>query len=163
MEGKTHIETERKFLVKNDGYKSEAVGNRRIRQGYIVRESGRTVRVRIADDKAFLTIKGPSPDGLSRMEWETELSMDDARNLMTLCKDGIIDKNRYLIPAGDGRYFEVDEFHGDNEGLTVAEIELSDADEQIPAPSWLGKEVSGDSRYYNSCLCSFPFRKWKEN
>jgi len=155
-----HIETERKFLVLDEGYKAQAVKAYRIKQGYIAHDGGNTVRVRIRDAQGFLTIKGPSLDGLSRKEWEKEIPLQDAEDLFLLCHGGSIDKTRYLVPAGEGRFFEVDEFHGDNEGLVMAEIELSQAGESFPRPSWLGAEVSGDKRYYNSYLTRCPFKNW---
>ncbi len=157
-----YIETERKFLVSDDSFKSEAVRTLRIKQGYIAHDAGRTVRVRIADDKGFLTIKGPSMNGgISRFEWEREIPLQDAEDLMLLCKDGKIDKTRFIIPAANGRKFEVDEFYGDNEGLVMAEIELSSEDEAFVSPSWLGNEVTGDKRYYNSHLLTYPYKDWK--
>lgn len=157
-----NIETERKFLVRDDSFKAEAVKSLRIKQGYIAHDAGRTVRVRIADDKGFLTIKGPSMNGgLSRFEWEREIPLQDAEDLMLLCKDGKIDKTRFIVPAANGRKFEVDEFYGDNEGLVMAEIELSSEDEAFERPVWLGAEVTGDKRYYNSHLLSYPFKDWK--
>ncbi len=155
-----HIETERKFLVLDDRYKAQAVKAYRIKQGYIAHDGGNTVRVRIRDAQGFLTIKGPSLDGLSRKEWEKEIPLQDAEDLFLLCHGGSIDKTRYLVPAGEGRFFEVDEFHGDNEGLVMAEIELPQAGESFPRPSWLGAEVSGDKRYYNSYLTRCPFKNW---
>lgn len=155
-----HIETERKFLVLDDSYKAQAVKAYRIKQGYIAHDGGNTVRVRIRDAQGFLTIKGPSLDGLSRKEWEKEIPLQDAEDLFLLCHGGSIDKTRHLVPAGEGRFFEVDEFHGDNEGLVMAEIELSQAGESFPRPSWLGAEVSGDKRYYNSYLTRCPFKNW---
>lgn len=204
------IETERKFLVKDDRFKAMAVESHRLVQGYICRESGRTVRVRIADDRAYLTIKGSgSEDGTSRLEWETEIPVGEAEQLMTLCQGGIIDKTRYTVPAltaaeGAGtvqsvgqvagnagfssgqpsgqsvglagwsatvdackaddrntaRVWEVDEFHGDNAGLVMAEIELGSADEPFAMPEWLGEEVTGDRRYYNSMLAGHPYSTW---
>lgn len=155
-----HTETERKFLVLDDSYKQAATGSRRMTQGYICRESGRTVRVRISDGQAWLTIKGASTDnGLSRYEWEKEIPADEAGQLMYLCHDGIIDKTRFFVPFG-GHVFEVDEFHGDNEGLTIAEIELENETEPFSGPEWLGKEVTGDRRYYNSMLTQNPYSQW---
>lgn len=162
-----HIETERKFLVRNGGFKAEAVAAHRMRQGYIAHENGRTVRVRISDSTGWLTIKGPSANGISRQEWEKEIPLADAEDLFALCQSGSIDKTRYIVPVfseasgGEGRFFEVDEFYGDNEGLVVAEIELGSEDESFPHPSWLGPEVTGDHRYYNSQLCLHPFKEWK--
>ena len=155
-----HTETERKFLVLDDSYKQAATSSRRMTQGYICRESGRTVRVRISDGQAWLTIKGASTDnGLSRYEWEKEIPADEAGQLMDLCHDGIIDKTRFFVPFG-GHVFEVDEFHGDNEGLTIAEIELENETEPFSRPEWLGKEVTGDRRYYNSMLTQNPYSQW---
>lgn len=155
-----HIEIERKFLVKDGSFKETATESHRMAQGYICSESGRTVRVRISDSMAWLTIKGPSTDnGLSRFEWEKEIPVDEARQLMKLCKEGIIDKTRYIVPFG-GHRFEVDEFHGDNEGLTMAEIELQNESEPFGRPGWLGQEVTGDRRYYNSMLSKQPFKSW---
>ena len=153
------IETERKFLVLDDGYKAEAVDFHRIRQGYIAHDSGRSVRVRIRDGQGFLTIKGPFIGIGSRPEWEKELSLQEAEDLFLLCKPGTVDKTRWIVPAGE-RFFEVDEFHGENEGLVMAEIELADTDETFIKPSWLGQEVTGDKRYYNSYLARNPFKTW---
>ena len=154
-----NIETERKFLVLNDDYKAEAVKSYRIRQGYLAHDSGRTVRVRIRDDQGFLTIKGPSIVMGSRPEWEKEISLQEAEDLFPLCKPGSVDKTRWIVPAGD-RYFEVDEFHGENEGLVMAEIELENPDEPFESPSWLGKEVTDDARYYNGYLARHPYQTW---
>ena len=155
-----NIETERKFLVKDEGFKAQAVENHRIRQGYIAHDGGRTVRVRLWDDTGILTIKGPSMDGgMSRYEWEKEISREEAEDLFLLCKPGMVDKTRWIIPAGE-RKFEVDEFHGENEGLVMAEIELGSPDEAFERPSWLGEEVTGDKRYYNSYLARKPFKTW---
>lgn len=157
-----HTETERKFLVRNEGYKAVATACHHLVQGYLAAGNGNSVRVRTADGKAFLTIKGPSANGISRLEWEKEIPMEDAHALLSLCTNGLIDKNRYIVPVEDSRhFFEVDEFFGDNEGLTVAEIELDAEDEQFARPDWLGKEVTGDKRYYNLHLVSTPFKKWR--
>ena len=156
------LEIERKFLVANDSYKSLATSSARIKQGYICSERGRTVRVRLRDSKAFLTIKGPSLDGgLSRYEFEKEITPDEAEHLFLLCERGIIDKRRYLVPSGPNM-FEVDEFYGDNAGLVVAEVELSSVDETFEKPSFIGKEVTGDRRYYNSQLSQRPYVMWRE-
>ena len=157
-----NIETEKKFLVKDDGYKAQAVRSYRIRQGYLAHDSGRTVRVRIRDDEGFLTIKGPSIISGSRPEWEKEISLQDAEDLFLLCKPGSVDKTRWIVPASGrvGRYFEVDEFHGENEGLVMAEIELGSPDEPFDRPSWLGEEVTDDRRYYNGYLAEHPFKTW---
>lgn len=155
-----HIETERKFLVKNESFKAAAAESHRLTQGYICKGSGRTVRVRLWDDKAVLTIKGAgSASGMSRYEWEKEITAEDARDLFLLCQDGIIDKTRYIVPF-DGKIFEVDEFHGENSGLVMAEIELASEDENFTRPEWLGAEVTGDRRYYNSMLSLNPYSHW---
>ena len=154
------IETERKFLVKNDSYKSEASTQKRIVQGYLSTDPERTVRIRIKGDQAFLTIKGKSnASGTSRLEWEKEITIDDANLLLPLCLPGTIDKVRYEVPARNHIY-EVDEFFGDNAALTIAEIELADENEDFLKPEWLGKEVTGDERYYNSYISTMPFNTW---
>ena len=153
------IETERKFLVLDDGYKAQAVESHRIRQGYIAHDMGRSVRVRIRDDKGILSVKGPFIGVGSRPEWEKEISLQEAEDLFLLCKPGSIDKTRWIVPAGE-RFFEVDEFHGENEGLVMAEIELKCQDEAFGRPSWLGEEVTGDPRYYNGYLARNPFKSW---
>ena len=153
-------EIERKFLVKG-GFKEAAFDALRITQGYLSTAPGRSVRVRLKGDKGFLTIKGPSRDGgLSRFEWEKEIGADEARELLALCEPGLIDKTRWLVKAGL-HTFEVDEFHGDNEGLIMAEVELSAPDEPYEKPDWLGPEVTGDRRYYNSYLTKNPYKIWK--
>ena len=153
------IETEKKFLVKDDGYKAQAVESHRIRQGYIAHDMGRSVRVRILDDKGILTVKGPFIGLGSRPEWEKEISLKEAEELFLICKPGSIDKTRWIVPAGE-RCFEVDEFHGENEGLVMAEIELESQDEAFERPSWLGEEVTGDPRFYNGYLARNPFKNW---
>lgn len=158
-----NIEIERKFLVKDESFKSMATESHRLTQGYICKESGRTVRVRLWDDKGYLTIKGAgSASGMSRYEWEKEISAEDARDLFMLCQSGIIDKTRYIVPV-DGKTFEVDEFYGENAGLVMAEIELESEDSPFTRPSWLGDEVTGDRRYYNSMLSIHPFSEWKQD
>jgi len=154
-------EIERKFLVVGE-YKSLSFAHYHIIQGYICSGRGRTVRVRIRDEKGFLTIKGPSKaDGLSRYEWEKEIPLNEARELMLLTEPGAIDKTRWLIKSGT-HTFEIDEFHGENQGLVVAEIELRYEEEPyIPLPC-IAKEVTGDVRYYNSFLTKYPFTTWKE-
>ena len=157
------LEIERKFLVhkRDDEYKRQAYSSSRIKQGYICSGHGRTVRVRIRDEKGYLTIKGPSVDGgLSRYEFEKEITLDEAEHLMQLCEPGIIDKTRFLVKSGR-HTFEVDEFYGDNEGLVMAEVELQSEDEAFEKPEWLGQEVTGDSRYYNSSLRKHPYIQWK--
>ena len=156
------MEIERKFLVRGDDYKRCAHKSYRIRQGYISSGQGRTVRVRIRDNQGFLTIKGPSLDGgLSRYEFEKEITLDEAEHLMQLCEPGTIDKTRYLVKSGR-HVFEVDEFYGDNEGLVMADVELSSADEPFEKPDFIEKEVTGDRRYYNSHLRKNPYKLWKE-
>lgn len=155
-------EIERKFLVEGDAYRALAFDSSRIAQGYISSTGGRTVRVRIRDQRAFLTIKGPSADGgLSRYEFETEIPLADARDLLAICEPGIIQKTRYLVRAADDHVFEVDEFYGDNEGLVMAEVELQSPDEPYVKPDFIGREVTGDRRFYNSHLRHYPFRLWK--
>lgn len=154
------MEIERKFLVKDRSYRQQAHSSSHIRQGYICSERGRTVRVRQRDDEAFITIKGPSADGgLSRYEFEKAISLEEAEQLLLLCEPGIIDKTRYLVSSGS-HTFEVDEFHGDNEGLVIAEVELSTPDESYVKPDFIGQEVTGDRRYYNSQLRRHPYREW---
>lgn len=154
------IEIERKFLVITDAYKNEAVTQKRIAQGYLNSNPERTVRVRTKGNQGFLTIKGKSNDtGTSRMEWEKEITMEDAEQLLTLCEKVVIDKMRYEVKIGN-HTFEVDEFFGDNAGLTIAEVELSDENEAFEKPDWLGKEVTGDERYYNAYLSNKPFNSW---
>lgn len=153
-------EIERKFLVLDDSYKREAFSSSHIRQGYICSERGRTVRIRIRDDRAYITIKGPSLNGgLSRYEFEQEIPLDDAHHLLTLCEPGVIDKTRWLVKS-DSHTFEVDEFHGDNDGLVMAEVELRTEDEAYKKPGFIGKEVTGDRRYYNSQLRRNPYKMW---
>ncbi len=154
-----NIETERKFLVLDDSYKAQAVESHRIRQGYIAHDMGRSVRVRILDDKGILTVKGPFIGVGSRPEWEKEISLKEAEELFLICKPGSVDKTRWIVPAGE-RCFEVDEFHGENEGLVMAEIELESQDEAFERPSWLGEEVTGDPRFYNGYLARNPFKNW---
>ena len=156
------FEIERKFLVKGD-FKSMAYAHSRIKQGYIYSGGGRTVRVRIRGDKGYLTIKGPSDKaGLARYEFETEIPVADASDLMRLCEPGVIDKTRYLVRSG-AHIFEVDEFYGDNEGLVIAEVELGAEDEAFEKPDFIGREVTGDRRYYNSHLRRNPYRLWRDN
>lgn len=158
------LEIERKFLVHKAGrpYAAEAVSSSRIRQGYICSERGRTVRVRIRDNRGFLTIKGPSDaKGMSRYEFEKDITIDEAEHLMGLCEPGIIDKTRYLVPSGK-HVFEVDEFYGENEGLVMAEVELESEDEPFVKPAFIADEVTGDRRFYNSSLRRSPFSVWSE-
>ena len=154
------LEIERKFLVLDDSYKHEAFASTHIQQGYICSERGRTVRIRIRDERAYITIKGPSLNGgLTRYEFEQQIPLDDARQLLTLCDPGLIDKTRWLVKSGP-HIFEVDEFHGDNDGLVVAEVELHAEDEAYEKPRFIGDEVTGDRRYYNSQLRRNPYKSW---
>ena len=154
------IEIERKFLVNSDVFKDESFKNTRIIQGFLNTDENRTVRVRLKGNQGFLTVKGKSNEsGLSRFEWEREISKTDAEALLELCEKGVIDKMRYEVKAKN-QIFEVDEFFGDNEGLIVAEIELTDENETFIKPDWLGKEVTGNIRYYNSQLSKQPFNTW---
>ena len=154
-------EIERKFLVNGD-FKVAIEASQRITQGYLCSIPERTVRVRIKGDKGFITIKGiGGASGASRYEWEKEISVEEVNELLALCEPGVIDKTRYLVKSGR-HTFEVDEFYGDNDGLAVAEVELSSEDEQFEKPEWLDEEVTGDVRYYNSMLMKAPFNTWSE-
>jgi adenylate cyclase len=155
------IEIERKFLVVSDDFKSEAFKKTRLVQGYLNSHKERAVRVRLKGDLGFLTVKGPSSkNGLSRFEWEKEISANEAKELLNLCESGIIDKIRYEVKLKN-HIFEIDEFFGDNEGLVVAEVELKDENETFEKPKWLGEEVTGNPKYYNSQLSQKPFKTWK--
>lgn len=157
------LEIERKFLVRNNDYKRLATSSSRICQGYICSSRGRTVRVRIRDARGYLTIKGPARNGgFGHYEFEKEITLTEAEELMRLCEPGIIDKTRYLVKSGQ-HTFEVDEFYGENEGLVMAEVELESEDEAYEKPDFIGIEVTGDRRYYNSCLLKNPFTSWDEN
>lgn len=155
------LEIERKFLVRHGhAYRQSAQSVSHIQQGYIPAD-GATVRVRVRDDKAYLTIKSHSVDnGLSRYEFEKEITLDEASHLLKLCKGGVIDKHRYLVPCGS-HTFEVDEFHGDNDGLVMAEVELGSETEAYDKPDFIGLEVTGDRRFYNSNLLSNPYSAWR--
>ena len=154
------IEIERKFLVKSNDYKNEATSKRRIVQGFLNTHPKRTVRVRINEDKAYLTVKGKSNEaGTSRFEWEKEIDVTEAEALLQLCEEVIIEKTRYEIPNGNST-IEVDEFYGANEGLVIAEIELVNENDIFNRPKWLGKEVTGQIAYYNSLLSKQPFKSW---
>ena len=153
-------EIEKKFLVAGE-FKESAKKATRITQGYLSSVPERTVRVRVKGDKGYITVKGIGNDsGASRFEWEKEIPVADVRDLLKICEPGVIDKTRYLVDC-DGHTFEVDEFYGDNEGLVVAEVELSDENEAFTRPSWLGEEVTGDKKYYNSMLMKNPYKNWK--
>ncbi|MEP2237795.1 MAG: CYTH domain-containing protein [Maribacter sp.] len=154
------IEIERKFLVKSDNYKSEARSKTRIVQGFLNTDPSRTVRVRIKGNTGFITVKGKSnASGTSRFEWEKEISVNEADSLLKLCEKGILDKYRYEIVIGN-HVFEVDEFFGDNTGLTIAEVELKNEHEEFEKPNWLGVEVTGEVKYYNSQLSKNAFCTW---
>ena len=154
-------EIERKFLVDGD-FKKEAYGSVRITQGYLSSVPQRVVRVRVKGGKGYITIKGAADEtGVSRFEWEKEISLQDAKSLLQLAEPGIIDKTRYLIKNTDCKHiWEVDEFHGDNVGLVMAEIELESKNDAFDKPNWLGKEVTGNKMYYNSYLSKNPYKSW---
>ena len=154
------LEIERKFLVENEDFKIEAYQKKLLKQGYLNSDKIRTVRVRIADDKGFITIKGKSNStGTTRFEWEKEIDLLEAEQLLLLCEPSVIDKTRFYVKS-ENHIFEVDEFYSDNQGLIVAEIELNSENEQFKKPSWLGKEVTGNIKYYNSSLSKNPFKNW---
>ena len=154
------IEIERKFLVTSLDFKKEYFAKSTIAQGYLNSDANRTVRVRIKAEKGYLTIKGiGNESGLSRFEWEKEIPVEEAKALLNLCEKGAINKTRYEVKSGN-HTVEVDEFHDENEGLIIAEIELQNENEAIQKPSWLGKEVTGDERYYNAFLSKKSFKTW---
>lgn len=156
---KENIEIERKFLVKKE-FKHLASSKKEIAQGYLSSVPERTVRVRIASDKGFITIKGKSDtSGMKRFEFEKEITLSEAKQLLEICEPGVIIKTRYFIPH-ENVLFEVDEFEGENKGLVMAEVELNSTDESFNLPDWLGDEVTGDNRYYNSFISKHPFSKW---
>lgn len=153
-------EIERKFLIKNDDFKKESFHKTKIVQGFLSTVPERTVRIRIKGDQGFITVKGiGNESGASRFEWEKEISVEDAKDLLKISEPGVIDKTRYNVKSGD-HTFEVDEFYGENEGLTVAEVELDSEDQDFKKPSWLGEEVTGQVRYYNSMLMKNPYKDW---
>ncbi|MGG5485806.1 CYTH domain-containing protein [Gaetbulibacter sp. PBL-D1] len=155
------IEIERKFLVTSHAFKNQAHSKTHIVQGFLNTDKARTVRVRLKGDKGVLTVKGPSTsDGLSRFEWEKDIDKTDAEALLKLCEKGVIDKIRYEIAVAK-HIFEVDEFFGDNKGLIIAEVELNSKDEYFEKPDWLGEEVTGDIKYYNSQISKKPYNTWK--
>ncbi|MDM1359871.1 CYTH domain-containing protein [Myroides marinus] len=154
------IEIERKFLVNTLEFIDQSHKSNKITQGYLNSHPERTVRIRLKDEQAFITIKGKSNEsGTSRLEWEKQIDYTEANQLINLCEDYVISKTRYLVTFGE-HTFEVDVFHGDNEGLILAEIELTSEDEQFSKPSWLGQEVTGDLRYYNSYIANNPYKNW---
>lgn len=155
-------EIERKFLVRSLSYREFSVRKKQLVQGYLNSDPSRTVRIRIDGERGVLTIKGKSnASGMSRFEWETEMSLSDAQALLQLCEPGVIEKTRYHIPHGSF-VFEVDEFSGDNQGLILAEIELTSEGDEFSRPEWLGAEVTQDERFYNSYLSKKPFKAWEE-
>lgn len=155
------IEIERKFLVKNTAFRTESNQKKHLKQGYLNADKKRTVRIRIVDEIAFITVKGESNStGISRFEWEKEIKKREAEELLLLCEPCLIEKTRYLIDVGR-HTFEVDEFLGDNEGLILAEVELRSEAEDFIRPNWLGPEVTGDPKYYNSSISKNPYKKWK--
>jgi len=156
------LEIERKFLVKSNDFKEQAFAKNNIAQGYLSSVPERTVRVRIKGEKAYLTIKGIGHQcGMSRFEWENQIPLDEAAELLKLCEKGKIEKTRYEIKSGSHIY-EVDEFYGENEGLIMAEIELQSETENFEKPDWLGEEVTNDERYYNAYLSKNPFKNWRK-
>lgn len=155
------LEIERKFLLKSNDFKSESYKKLYIKQGFLNSHKKRTVRIRISENKGFITIKGISnTSGTSRFEWEKEIDLKEAEQLFLLCEKGIVEKNRYLIKR-NAHIFEVDEFLGANFGLVVAEVELSNENDFFEKPAWLGKEVTGKKKYYNSKLSKRPYCNWK--
>ncbi|AXP80763.1 CYTH domain protein [Mariniflexile rhizosphaerae] len=154
------VEIERKFLVTSNSYKNEAFKSTRIIQGFLNTHKDRTVRIRLKGNTGFITVKGLSTnDGLSRFEWEKGLLKEEAEALLKLCEPGVIDKIRYEVKFGD-HIFEVDEFYSENEGLVIAEVELNTENEAFLKPDWLGEEVTGTIKYYNSQLSKRPFKTW---
>ncbi|WP_282030091.1 CYTH domain-containing protein [Winogradskyella eximia] len=154
------IEIERKFLVTSELFKSEAFNSYNIKQGFLNSHKKRTVRIRLKKDMGYLTVKGESTsNGLSRFEWEKEISVEEAESLLDLCEKGIINKIRYEVKYGIHN-FEVDEFFGDNAGLIIAEVELNTENEKFIKPNWLGEEVTGNVKYYNSQLSKNPYTNW---
>lgn len=154
------VEIERKFLVKSMAFKDEAFAKHHISQGYLNSNPERTVRIRIKGESGFLTVKGKGNEsGTTRLEWETELSLTEAKPLLAICEKGVIDKIRYEVKSGK-HTFEVDEFFAENEGLIIAEIELSSEGEAFEKPEWLGEEVTSDHRYYNAYLSKNPYGNW---
>ncbi|AEH00807.1 CYTH domain-containing protein [Lacinutrix sp. 5H-3-7-4] len=154
------IEIERKFLVNSNNFKTQSYNSFKIKQGFLNTHKERTVRVRLKDDIGYITVKGASSkNGLSRFEWEKEITTNEANSLLKLCENGVIDKTRYEVKTGN-HIFEIDEFYGENAGLIIAEIELTSENESFEKPNWLGKEVTGEIKYYNSQLSIIPFNKW---
>lgn len=154
------IEIERKFLVQNLDFKNKAISKTQIIQGFLNTHPERTVRVRLKGINGFITVKGKSnASGTTRFEWEREITQKEAENLLELCEPGVLHKTRYEVPY-ESHVYEVDEFHGANNGLIVAEVELASETETFKKPPWLGVEVTGDVRYYNSQLSKKPYNAW---
>lgn len=154
-------EIERKFLVKDDSFISQALQKNHIMQGYLNSDPQRTVRIRVKNALGFITIKGKSDSsGTTRFEWEKQIPLEEAKALMLLCEEYIIDKTRYEVEYGK-HIFEIDVFHGDNKGLIIAEVELKHAQEVFEKPLWLAKEVTGQIQYYNSYIAKKPYSTWK--
>ena len=155
-------EIELKFLVKGD-FKPFVTEKTEITQAYLSTNSNRTVRIRIRDKKGYINIKGAAKvSGIMRYEWEQEILPEDARDLMELRESGLVEKTRFIVPAGNGLKFEIDEFHGDNEGLLMAEIELPSADTSFEKPDWLGEEVTGNPSFYSAELSKNPYKNWEK-
>ncbi len=155
------FEIERKFLIKGD-FKPYVHKSYAIKQGYLSLSGSNLVRVRVKGERAFLTVKTAVAEGsIKRHEWEYEIPFNEGEEMLELCKEGLIDKTRYLVKVG-GHTYEVDEFYGDNEGLVLAEVELDDEDELFEKPDWLGEEVTNNTKYYNSFLSIFPYKTWND-
>ena len=155
-----NLEIERKFLLRNDDFKQESFKKERIIQGFLSSVPERTVRVRLIAGVGFITVKGLGNEaGTTRFEWEREISKQEAEKLLEICEAGIIDKERYFVKAGE-HIFEIDEFELDNKGLVMAEVELKNEEDSFEKPSWLGEEVTGQIKYYNSSLVKNPFQNW---
>lgn len=156
------IEIERKFKVRSEIFKTQAKRSFFIKQGFLNSDKNRVVRVRLSDGKGWLTIKGKSSkDGMERFEWEKEISENDAEELLNICELPLIEKRRFLVEH-ENHIFEVDEFYGDNEGLVIAELELSNKDEKVNLPPWIGEEVTGEVNYYNANLITNPYKYWNQ-
>lgn len=154
------LEIERKFLVNSDAFRKDAFNKKKILQGFLSSVPERTVRVRIIGELGFVTVKGiGNASGTSRFEWEKKIKVSEALDLLKICEPGVINKTRYYVKSNN-HTFEVDEFYHDNEGLIIAEIELTSEDESFENPIWLGKEVTGITKYYNSSLVKNPYRNW---
>jgi len=155
------LEIERKFLLVGDSWRSQVVGQpRRLSQGYLFSDAHKSVRIRLAGDDATLTVKG-SRSGISRLEFQYQIPPADAANLLALCSGPLIDKTRHIVHHA-GMKWEIDIFHGDNEGLRIAEVELERVDQPIELPEWVGEEVSHDPKFYNSELARHPYQSWKK-